>query len=145
MSAKQYPPCHHRDAEHLREELEAIHNLLRVCVDSMQLVNALELVHTTNVLDSLSERTWEAIAPAKALETVLYEEWLTKIEAKKAPSHFTDGNIRVMKQLFSSFCIESPISFIQPPIVMSNPPCSSRFQLPKKVVLPGKRQIFLTS
>lgn len=84
MSAKQYPPCHHRDAEHLREELEAIHNLLRVCVDSMQLVNALELVHTTNVLDALSERTWEAIAPAKALETVLYEEWLTKIEAQKA-------------------------------------------------------------
>ena len=79
-----YPPLHHRDAEHLREELEAIHNLLRVCVDSMQLVNALELVHTTNVLDSLSERTWEAIAPAKALETVLYEEWLTKIEAQKA-------------------------------------------------------------
>lgn len=79
-----YPPLHHREAEHLREELETIHNLLRVCVDSMQLVNVLELIHTTSVLDKLAERTWEAIEPARALENVLFREWTAKIEAKKA-------------------------------------------------------------
>lgn len=83
MSLKQYPPTHHRDAEHLREELESIQRLLRVCVDSMQLANVLELIHTTEVLDELAERVWNAIAPAKALETVLYEEWTAKVEAEE--------------------------------------------------------------
>ena len=84
MSLKHYPPAHHREAEHLREELQAIHNLLRVCVDSLQLANVLEVACATEVLDSLAERAWEAIAPAKALETALFEEWLVKVEAAKA-------------------------------------------------------------
>jgi hypothetical protein len=83
MSLKQYPPTHHRDAEHLREEFAAIHRLLRVCVDSLQLVNVLELVHTTEVLDELAERAWDAIEPAKALETVLFEDFTRKCEAQR--------------------------------------------------------------
>lgn len=83
MSQEHYPPAYHRDAEHLREELQAIHNLLRVCVDSLYLAKVLDVSCATEVLDSLAERAWEAIAPAKALETALYEEWLVKVEADK--------------------------------------------------------------
>ena len=81
---KDLPPIHHRDVEHLKEELQAIHRLFRVCVDSMQLANVLELTHTTEVLDELAERTWSAIKPAEELQDVLWKKWLVEIKTKEA-------------------------------------------------------------
>ncbi|UJS23893.1 hypothetical protein [Thiothrix winogradskyi] len=80
---KTYPPAHHRDVEHLREELEAIGNLLNVCLDSMRLVNALELLSTVEVLQMAADRAFEAVTPAKELETTLYEQWLTDCQHQK--------------------------------------------------------------
>ncbi|MDQ5769568.1 hypothetical protein [Thiothrix subterranea] len=80
---KTYPPAHHRDVEHLREELEAIDNLLNVCLDSMRLVDAIELLSTVAVLQMAADRAFEAVTPAKALETTLYEQWLVKCDAQR--------------------------------------------------------------
>lgn len=84
MCLKQYPPAHHRDAEHLREELQDIHNLLRVCVDSLELADIPEIEHTVKVLDKLADRTYEATKPAKELETVLFGKWTAEVEDLKA-------------------------------------------------------------
>lgn len=91
MCMNQLPPTHHRDAEHLREELESIQRLIMLCVDALQLASVPELSHVTETLYELQDRVWNNIAPAKALETVLYEEWLAKIEAEKASQREAKG------------------------------------------------------
>lgn len=76
-------PLYHRDAGSLREDLEKVQRILRVCVDSLMLASIPDIIHTTETLNDLAEQVWEMIQPAKDLENTLFVEWSEKLQAER--------------------------------------------------------------
>jgi hypothetical protein len=65
----------HRDAEHLKEELEMLHSILRLSVDALELSAIAELDHVKFILDHASERAYTNIATAEKLMNTLFSEY----------------------------------------------------------------------
>lgn len=63
----------HRDAEHLKEEFEMLHSILRLCVDSLDLSQIAELDHVKYMLDHAANRAYENIEAADKLVKELFD------------------------------------------------------------------------
>lgn len=67
----------HRDAEHLKEELEMLHSILRLSVDALELSAICELDHVKYILDHAAERAYSNIEIADKLVKTLFGEYAT--------------------------------------------------------------------
>ena len=65
----------HRDAEHLKDEWEMLHSILRLSVDALGFSGIAELDHVKFILDHAADRAYDNIQANDKLANTLFSEY----------------------------------------------------------------------